>query len=180
MNAVLEMPKLKRLLHAGCGGTGLPPFLDGKGYDEVRLDIDPGMKPHIVASITELGDVGEFDCVYSCHCVEHLYPSDVRIALAEFYRVTAPGGFTMVIVPDLEGVQATEEVLFEAAIGPLTGLDLIYGCRFDLERSRYMAHHSGFVSATLEEAMKAAGFDTVTMKRLPEYNLMAIGQKKES
>jgi hypothetical protein len=68
-------------------------------------------------------------------------------------------------------------VLFTAAVGPLSGLDLIYRCRFDLERSPYMAHHSGFVSSTLEAAMRAAGFETVTMKRLPEYNLMAVGQK---
>lgn len=171
--------RVKRLLHAGCGGSGLPEFLADRYDEEVRLDIDPGMKPHIVASITDLGQVGEFDCVYSSHVVEHLYPHQVRLALAEFYRVTAPGGIAMVIVPDLEGVQATEDVLFECAIGPLSGLDLIYGCRFDLERSIYMAHHCGFVSATLEAAMKAAGFDTVTMKRLPEYNLMAVGQKRE-
>lgn len=167
-----------RLLHAGCGGTGLPPWFEGR-YDEVRLDIDPEMKPDIVASLVDLGDIGEYDVVYTSHCVEHLYPSDVRTALAEFYRVTKPGGFVMVIVPDLEGVQATEDVLYECQnIGPMTGLDLIYGCRFDAARSTYMAHHSGFVSSTLEAAMKAAGFETVTMKRLPQYNLMAVGQRK--
>lgn len=165
-----------RLLHAGCGGSDLPKFFGDK-YEEVRLDIDPAMKPQIVASLVDLGDIGQFDVVYSSHCVEHLYPKDVRVALAEFYRVTAEGGATVVIVPDLEGVQATEEVLFECPIGPLTGLDLIYGCRFDAGRSEYMAHHSGFVSKTLEAAMREAGFDEVTMKRLPDYNLMAVGKK---
>jgi hypothetical protein len=82
----------------------------------------------------------------------------------------------MVIVPDLEDVKATDEILFESSIGPLSGLDLIYGCRFDRHRP-YMSHHSGFVSKTLEAAMKEAGFDVVTMKRLPEFNLMAVGQK---
>jgi SAM-dependent methyltransferase len=119
----------------------------------------------------------QFDAIFSSHVVEHLYPHEVSVALAELYRVTAPGGFAMVIVPDLEGVPATDDVLFECSIGPLSGLDLIYGCRYDLERSPYMAHHSGFVSRTLEDAMKAAGFEVVTMKRLPEYNLMAVGQK---
>lgn len=169
-----------KLLHAGCGGSALPEFLAARGYDEVRLDIDPQVKPDIVASLIDLGDIGTFDAVWSSHVVEHLYPHQVRVALAELYRVTAPGGYAMVVVPDLEGVPATEDVLFESAIGPLSGLDLIYGCRFDLERSPYMAHHSGFVSKTLEDAMKAAGFDVVTMKRLPEFNLMAVGQKAKA
>lgn len=177
MSAVLEAPpKVKRLLHAGCGTSGLPPWYEGA--EEVRLDIDPAAKPDIVASLVDLGDIGEFDVIYTSHCVEHLYPADVRIALAEFYRVTKPGGHVMVIVPDLEGVQATEDVLYEChGVGPLTGLDLIYGCRFDAARSTYMAHHSGFVSSTLEAAMRAAGFEQVDMKRLPQYNLMAIGRK---
>lgn len=165
------------LLHAGCGGSALPEFM-GR-YEETRLDIDANMKPDIVASITDLGEIGEFDAVFCSHCVEHLYPTDVRTALTEFHRVTKPGGYTMVIVPDLEGVQATEDVLFECAVGPLTGLDLIYGCRWDAHRSEYMAHHSGFVSQTLEAAMKDAGFSSVTMKRLPEYNLMAVGIKSQ-
>jgi ubiquinone/menaquinone biosynthesis C-methylase UbiE len=166
-----------RILHAGCGGTSLPPWYEGRGT-EVRLDIDPATKPDIVASLTDLGEIGQFDVIYTSHCVEHLYPADVGTALAEFYRVTKPGGHAMVIVPDLEGVQATDEVLYELQdIGPLTGLDLIYGCRYDKARSSYMAHHSGFVSATLEAAMLAAGFETVTMKRLPQYNLMAVGQR---
>jgi ubiquinone/menaquinone biosynthesis C-methylase UbiE len=165
-----------RLLHAGCGGTGLPDIFAGR-YQEVRLDIDPSCNPDIVASLTDLGEIGEFDAVYTSHCVEHLYPSDVSTALAEFHRVTKPGGHVIVIVPDLEGVQATEEVLYVCDAGPITGLDMMYGCRFDAHRSEYMAHHSGFVTSTLETAMKQAGFSEVTMKRLPQHNLMAVGKK---
>lgn len=167
-----------KLLHAGCGTTELPQFFGDK-YQEVRLDIDPSTEPDVVASLVKLGEIGEFDVVYTSHCVEHLYPEEVGEALAEFYRVTADGGSTIVIVPDLEGVQATEEVLYECPIGPLSGLDLIYGCRFDANKSKYMAHHSGFVSSTLETAMRAAGFESVTMKRLSGFNLMAVGQKKK-
>lgn len=168
-----------RLLHAGCGGSDLPPFLAGGPYEEVRLDIDESVKPDIVASLVDLGDIGSFGVVYTSHCVEHLYPDQVRTALAEFYRVTDPGGATIVIVPDLEGVTATEKPLFECPIGWLSGLDLIYGCRYDAGRSEYMAHHSGFVSETLEAAMRNAGFSSVTMKRLPDYNLMAVAIKGE-
>jgi SAM-dependent methyltransferase len=165
------------LLHAGCGRSALPDIFNGR-YDEVRLDIDSEARPAIVASITDMGDIGSFDVVYSSHCVEHLYPQEVREALAEFYRVTKPGGSAIVIVPDLEGVQATEEVLYTVdGYGDLTGLDLIYGSRFDARANPYMAHHSGFVSSTLETAMRDAGFEVVTMKRLPQHNLMAVGQR---
>lgn len=170
-----------RLLHAGCGSSPLPEFLTSVvKYEEVRLDIDPATKPDVVASLTDLGDIGIFDAIFCSHCVEHLYPKDVRVALAELYRVTADDGFAMVIVPDLEGVHATEDLLFECAAGKLTGLDLIYGCRYDTVANPYMAHHSGFVSSTLEAAMRDAGFKKVTMKRLPEYNLMAVGQKESA
>jgi ubiquinone/menaquinone biosynthesis C-methylase UbiE len=164
-----------RLLHAGCGGSALPEIFNGR-YEEVRLDIDPEAIAHIYASITDMGDIGEFDAVYSSHCVEHLYPDEVRQALAEFYRVTKAGGSTIVIVPDLEGIEATDEVILESAIGPLSGLDLIYGCRFDRHKP-HMAHHSGFVSKTLEAALRDAGFSQVTMKRLPEHNLMGVARK---
>jgi SAM-dependent methyltransferase len=165
-----------RLLHAGCGSSALPDIFNGR-YEEVRLDIDPEAKADIFASITDMGEVGEFDAVYSSHCIEHLYPDEVGEALREFYRATKPGGSAIVIVPDLEGVEPTDEIILESAIGPLSGLDLIYGCRFDRHRP-YMAHHSGFVSATLEKAMRDAGFAEVTMKRLPEHNLMAVGRKQ--
>lgn len=165
-----------KLLHAGCGKSGLPSWFGDK-YEETRLDIDPEAITDVVANITNVGDIGPFDVVYTSHCVEHLYPSEVRLALAEFYRVTADGGSTIVIVPDLEDVKATTDALYECPGGPLCGLDLIYGCHIDIALSPYMAHHCGFVSSTLEAAMKEAGFAEVTMKRLPEFNLMAVGKK---
>jgi SAM-dependent methyltransferase len=166
---------MKKLLHAGCGRAALPAWFGDK-VQEVRVDIDPATSPDITANITDLGDIGQFDVVYSSHCVEHLYPQEVRVALAEFHRVTAPDGYTMVIVPDLEDVKATDEVLFHCPGGPLCGLDLIYGCHIDILQSPYMAHHSGFVSTTLEAALRDVGFTRVDMKRLPDYNLMAIAR----
>jgi len=165
-----------RFLHAGCGTADLPPYFDGLKLDVVRLDIDPGMKPDIVASIADLGDIGHFDIVYASHCLEHLYPQYVKKALSEFYRVADTA---IVVVPDLTDVKATEDFLYESPGGPICGLDMIYGCRTDIELTPYMAHHSGFVVETLEAAMSDAGFVQVTMIRLFPYNLMAVGQKRK-
>jgi len=167
-----------RFLHAGCGTAEVPPYFDGLELEVVRLDIDPGMKPDIVASITDLGDIGTFDIVYSSHCLEHLYPQYVKQALSEFYRVTSDKGSTIIVVPDLQDVKATDEVLYVSPGGPLCGLDLIYGCRTDIDLTPYMAHHSGFVAETLEAAMKDAGFPKVSMIRLYPYNLIGVGQKE--
>jgi hypothetical protein len=109
--------------------------------------------------------------------VEHLYPAEVRTALAEFHRVLADGGSAIVIVPDLEGVPVSDDPILETPVGWLSGLDLIYGCRYDAARSTYMAHHSGFTEGLLASAMREAGFCSVTTKRLADYNLLAVGKK---
>lgn len=142
---------------------------------EVRLDIDPSCEPDICAGMTEMGDIGPFDALYCSHALEHLYPYDVPIALAEFRRVLKPGGALVVFVPDLEGVSATEDVVYESPCGPITGLDMIYGKGSYLEESPFMAHHSGFVSATLAKTLSDAGFRNVGVLRVPRYNLMGTG-----
>jgi SAM-dependent methyltransferase len=168
----------KRILHAGCGTSRLPQWLDG---EEVRLDINPAVKPDVVASLTDLSPLGEaagtFDAVFCCHALEHLYPQDVGAALAEFHRVLKPGGAAIVWVPDLEDVKATEEVLYQSDSGPVTGLDMIYGMRKYVQANPYMAHHCGFVQATLGEAMRQAGFAHVEVHRAGGFELIAIATK---
>jgi SAM-dependent methyltransferase len=163
------------VLHAGCGNEPLPAWLDGS--TETRLDIDPDCHPDIVASITDLGDIGPFDLVFSSHCLEHLAPHDVGVALSEFRRVLKPGGGAVVIVPDLEDVRPTEEVMYEAPCGPITGLDMYYGLRSALQERPYMAHKTGFVRETLQAAMDAAGFAETSVKRLDCFNLMGAARK---
>lgn len=167
-------PALSRVLQVGCGYATLPTWLDG--FDQVRLDIDPRCRPDIVASITDMGDVGTYRLVYAEHCLEHLYPHDVQKALGEFMRVLEPGGIAYITVPDLEDVRPTDDVLMITPAGPVSGIDLYYGFRPALQSAPYMAHHTGFVSATLEAALQAAGFRT-TMKRCLDYNLLGLGVK---
>lgn len=163
------------LLHVGCGTEALPAWLSN--CNETRLDIDPKCKPDIVGTMTDLGDIGPFRFVYSSHSLEHLYPHELRMALAEFLRVLDRGGMIVAMVPDLEGVAPTEDVLFESPAGPITGLDLIYGHRRQLEGRPYMAHHNGFTAATLAATLTAAGFINVKVGRVPDYNLSGVASK---
>lgn len=163
------------VLHVGCGHEPLPAWLAGSV--ETRLDIDPRCAPDIVASMTDMGEIGPFDLVFSSHSLEHLAPHDVPVALAEFRRVLKPGGGLVVFVPDLEGVAPTEELLFESSAGPIRGLDLYYGLRSALPDHPHMAHRCGFVSETLHAALDAAGFAEVAVKRLRDFNLMGAARK---
>jgi SAM-dependent methyltransferase len=161
------------LLHVGCGSGPLPDWC--LGVTETRLDVDPDVAPDIVANMTDMGNIGPFDVVLCQHALEHLPPHDVGQALSEFRRVLKPGGHAIVFVPDLEGVQATNEVLFESPAGPICGLDLLYGYRPALATMPYMAHRTGFVRQTLLQALTAAGFQTPVVSRLKNYNMMGVG-----
>lgn len=160
-------------LHVGSGGQSLPDWLSG--FDEVRLDIDPGCQPHIVASMLDMGDIGQFERVYSAHALEHVYPHEVQTALTEFRRVLKPGGAAFIFVPDLEDIRPTEEVVYLSAAGPITGLDMYYGLRSMIEERPYMAHHNAFTKATLEAEMNRAGFASVAVTRLPNWELFGVG-----
>ncbi len=162
-------------MHVGCGADPAPAWL--AGYDEVRLDIDASHSPHIVASMTCLGDIGQYDMVYCSHALEHLLPHEVQTALGEFKRVLKPNGGVVIMVPDLEDVPCDDAVLYESPAGPIRGADLYYGFRSELECNPYMAHKTGFVATTLQAELEAAGFRSVTTKRLDCYNLMGAGLK---
>lgn len=166
---------MKSVLHVGCGGNSLPPWLDS--HKETRCDINPECSPDVIASMTDLGDIGIFDVVYCSHALEHLYPHEVQTALREFGRVLNPGGYAAIFVPDLEGVAPTDEPLFESMAGPITGLDLFYGKRSMLKSNPYMAHHTGFVQETLLSELVAAGFSRSKVDRLSCFNLFGVGIK---
>lgn len=165
------------VLHVGCGGAPLPEWL--AGGPETRVDIDPSCSPDVVASMTDLGEIGPFDLVYCSHALEHLTKHEAVKALSEFYRVLAPGGRAIVTVPDLEGVMPTDEVLFVASAGPITGIDMIYGASWLIDERPYMKHQTGFTKATMEAALKLAGFEGGAVTRAGSYNLIAVGAKND-
>lgn len=168
---------MKRLLHIGCGWQPLPEWLPATLFREVRVDVEPKVEPDFVRNMLNLHDIGTFDFIYSSHNIEHLYPYEVPRAFAEFMRVLNPGGAIAIVVPDLEDVRPTEEPLANCELGLICGLDMYYGHHTQLEQFPYMAHHCGFIKATLEKALAAAGFQNIKVERLANYNLCATGEK---
>jgi SAM-dependent methyltransferase len=178
-------PARKRVLHVGCGAhtpEKLHATFRGEDWLEVRLDINPATQPDIVASITDMGCVAgaSYEALYSSHNLEHLYPHELPLALAEFKRVLKPCGFALITVPDLQQVaqyiamDKAEETILMTNKGPITPLDVLYGFRpFLAGGNVFMAHKYGFTVSTLRAALGAAGFASITVERDGEFNLWA-------
>ena len=170
-----------RVLYVGSGNSRLTDsreLMELFGdYDEVRLDICKEYKPDIVADMTDMGDIGQYDAVVSRHSLEHLHQENVVRALGEFLRVLVPGGLAVIYVPDLEGITPTDDVVYESAAGPITGHDMFYGYAPYVADNPYMAHHSGFTEKRLTTIMENAGFAQVIVKRAWYLQLLAVGVK---
>jgi SAM-dependent methyltransferase len=178
----------RRVLHVGCGGADpakLPAaFFPAGAWAEIRLDIDPGVSPDIVASITDMSVVatGSVDAVWSAHNLEHLAAHEVPLALAEFHRVLAPGGFALVTMPDLQQVAELvaqgrlEDAAYLSAMGPIAPLDMLYGYRPAIAMgNHFMGHRTGFVATTLAEHLERAGFQSVRVQRDGHFALWGSG-----
>lgn len=179
-------------LHIGCGQNhkarttrafNTPQWL------ELRLDIDPAVAPDIVGSMTDMRAVadGSVDAIYSSHNIEHLYPHEVPLALAEFHRVLKPEGFVVVTCPDLQAVAelvAQDKLLqpaYQSPAGPISPLDILYGHRPALARGNlFMAHRTGFTLNSLIQSFGAAGFGSCAGRRQPPpaYALWAVATRQ--
>ena len=166
------MERIGLILHAGCGREPLPAWLSA--YKEVRLDIDPDVGPDIVAPLTSLGEIGPFDAVWCSHVLEHLPQDQIEKALQEFKRVTKEGAPVMVIVPDTENIEPTDDVLYQSPIGPITGKDLHFGCQSLIQSNEYMRHQTQFVRDSLNEIFSKV-FSRSEVRRLSGYNIFAVG-----
>ncbi len=180
----------RTVLHVGCGAPDpakLPAaFFPVGAWSEMRLDIDPGVAPDIIASITDMPMVpaASVDAVWSAHNLEHLAAHEVPLALSEFHRVLAPGGFVLVTMPDLQQVASLiaegrlEDAAYMSAMGPIAPLDMLYGYRPAIAAGNsFMGHRTGFVAATLQTHLERAGFQQVRVQRDGHFALWGSGIK---
>ena len=180
----------RSVLHVGCGAPNaetLHRAFRGPEWREVRLDIDPGAQPDIVASMADMPEVesGTYDALYSSHNIEHLFAHEVPTALGEFARVLKPDGFALITCPDLQSIAALvardklEDTAYVSPAGPIAAIDMLYGLRSAVARGNFhMAHRTGFTAKTLGNALIANGFTRAIVERDEKvYALWSIGFK---
>jgi SAM-dependent methyltransferase len=144
--------------------------LSSPDWKELRFDIDESVKPDLVGTMTDMSSVAteSVDAVFSSHNIEHLYPHEVPLALAEFLRVLSPDGIAVITCPDLKSVC------------PIAPLDILYGLRSSMAQGNlYMAHRCGFTQKVLTGTLQASGFKSVaSMSRgHPYFDLWAVASK---
>lgn len=178
-------------LHIGCGQSRkqhtVPGFMH-PAWHEIRLDANAAVEPDIVANMTSMPMVpdGAVKAIFSSHNIEHLYPHEVPVALAEFHRVLKSDGFLVVTCPDLQSVcqlvvaDKLDEPAYFSPAGPIAPIDVLYGHRPQTAAGNlYMAHHCGFTLRTLIAAVKAAGFQgCYGMRRDSNFDIWLIAHKK--
>jgi SAM-dependent methyltransferase len=182
----------KTVLHVGSGSYApekLHSAFHGPGWTERRLDIDEGVQPDIVASMTDMAPVadGSVDAVFSSHNLEHLYPHEVPVALREFRRVLNAEGVALMTMPDIETIagfvaaNGLAAPAYASLLGPITPLDMLYGFGPALARgNHFMAHRCGFTGQTLLAALSEAGFAfSIVQRNPPAFALWALAFAQE-
>lgn len=192
MSSKVASKAVQKVLHVGPGhrnsGAQLPAALQDNGWQEIRLDIDPGNEPDLLGSMLDMAAVASesVDAVYSAHNIEHVFAHEVPLVLAEFSRVLKPNGFVVLTCPDLQTVCALvadnklTEAAYNSPAGPITPLDILYGHGASLEAGHhFMAHKTGFTEKSLTQALVSAGFANVASKRrMRGLDLWAVATKE--
>lgn len=165
---VQDSSRAKTVLHIGCNRKNkshLPAFF--QSYDEIRLDIDPEVRPDIVADMRDLSQLEDnsVDAIFSSHNIEHVFLHEVVPTLEGWHRVLRPSGVLDLRCPDIEPAcraileDKAFEALYTSPAGPVTPLDMLYGYTRSLRRGNaFMAHKCGFTKQILGACLTHAGF----------------------
>jgi len=159
------------VLNAGSGYSAMLDFPYAAdefsdGWEEIRLDINPDAKPHLIGDISSMGNVASetFDAVFSCHTLEHLYTTEVPLALKEFHRVLVPNGFVAIYIPDFAKIVPVilageaEKVQYEIHGNKIRCIDMVFGLEGATYHAPAMMHKTLFTKAMIEAKLKEAGF----------------------
>jgi predicted SAM-dependent methyltransferase len=178
--------KARRVLNIGSGPKSIRKanaLFDPAGWQEIRMDVDPAVRPDVVGSMTDMHihfRTQRFDAVWSSHSLEHLHSHEIPVALKEFRRVLKDDGFALITCPDLETVMTlflehgSDHVVYRSPAGPITPLDMMFGhSRSIAAGAVHMAHRSGLTADRLSGLLLEAGFAEAITKRR-DYDLWAM------
>ena len=183
---------MKKFLHVGCGHQNKSQLkgFNSNDWEEIRFDIDPKVNPDILGTLTDMTLVASesIDAIFSSHNIEHVFPHEVPLVLAEFHRVLRPEGIVVITCPDLQVVceavarDKLLEPLYESPAGPISPIDILYGHRGYMEQgNHYMAHKCGFTYSVLGGVFLGAGFKEIFGGRRPaNFDLWLVAFKADT
>ena len=185
---------MKTFLNVGCGPKSDSKIrgFDNDDWKEIRLDIDKGVNPDIVGTLTNMSlvETASVDAVHSAYNIDHIYAHQVPIALGEFYRVLKEDGIVFIRCPDIQSV--CEAVLQDKLLEPfyetedgtkIAPVDILFGNREEIsEGNEYMTKKCGFTYSVLNAAFAESGFKARYGGRIAfngaELALVAFKKKK--
>lgn len=96
-------------LNLGCGQYRAP--LGWINVDHPSTEFDPSITAEVYCDIVDLPFKDSVaDQVYMGHIIEHLSNEDLATALYEVERILTPGGTCMIVSPDMDRIDAMEDV----------------------------------------------------------------------
>lgn len=93
---------------------------------------------------------GSIDCVFSSHLLEHLYPDQAALCIAEVYRVLKVSGIVRVAVPDLDQIVSSYKPQH-----PEEFLEDIFEAKQKREKNK---HHWHYNEISLSQVLSKTGF----------------------
>lgn len=133
-------------LHIGCGKAYLPGWTNVDIFSSVRADV--------YADMSALPfDPMSFDLVYASHVLEHCHRHMILATLSHWRFLLKAGGILRIAVPD-----------FAACVAWYNkggGLPSITGLLWGGQNHPKNNHFIGFDEATLTEALRKIGFETI-------------------
>lgn len=134
-------------IHLGCGVKHIPGWfhVDALDYDHVDH----------VGPVEDLAFIPDDSAqlIYACHVLEHFGRVSYRAALAEWFRVLAPGGVLRLAVPDFEAAAR----LYLSGTLP-RGIEDVRGLVTGGQRDAYDFHGMIFDAPSLSADLREVGF----------------------
>lgn len=170
-----------KVLHIGCGTSPVHELF--RGWEEIRMDLNPDCKPDILGPMTDIPlEDGAVDAIWTSHTLEHVYLHEGLQAIREFRRVLKPEGQAWVVVPNLRACLeaiakgSLYDTLYDTSGGAVSAIDMLYGHQGWIakdDKPYRWAHRMGYVKETLAQALHEGGFDTVRVGEV-DYDLVAV------
>ena len=138
-----------------------------KQVEWINLDIIGNKRVNVKGSALELpfrtGSIEEVHCV---HVIEHLTRDKYPIVLKELHRVTKPGGFVYVEVPDFRGT--INKIYSAFVVNDLKAVHVWTTSVYGKSEREGMSHHWGFYDTLLIKEFMKCGFKAAVKLTQPK------------